>query len=348
MSQHSMTTPVTGTVSGVALSENINGIAAALASCSSGPEAPEDTFPNMWWADTTASILKRRNAADSDWVAVMSLSLAISNYMETVLASANSAAARNLLNAFSSSGGNLTGALNEARTTVASHATTADIWAALGNSINWTGTAITTTFPNAPQAGAKRWLHCAGNSKFINSATLKVQGAADFQAEAEDIVLVEAITVTTFKLSIIKINGKAVVESFAFSTAAENAAGSIEGKAVDPLGIREAFNATGSAPVFAARAWVNFNGQGAVAIRASGNVSSITDNGVGDYTINFATAMPDINYGLAGMSDIDGFGQAIIARSAGSAPTTTSVRILSFFSSSGAQDHLYNSVSIHR
>ena len=44
------------------------------------------------------------------------------------------------------------------------------------------------------------------------------------------------------------------------------------------------------------RAWVNFNGTGTVAIRASYNVSSITDNGVGDYTVNFTTAMVDANY----------------------------------------------------
>jgi hypothetical protein len=66
--------------------------------------------------------------------------------------------------------------------------------------------------------------------------------------------------------------------------------------------ITGALNATGSAPIFACRAWVNFNGQGTVAIRASGNVSSITDNGVGDYTINFTTAMPDANYCVIGMS----------------------------------------------
>jgi hypothetical protein len=44
------------------------------------------------------------------------------------------------------------------------------------------------------------------------------------------------------------------------------------------------------------RAWVNFNGTGTVAIRASFNVSSITDNGTGDYTVNFTNAMPDANY----------------------------------------------------
>lgn len=44
------------------------------------------------------------------------------------------------------------------------------------------------------------------------------------------------------------------------------------------------------------KAWVNFNGTGTVAIRASYNVSSITDNGVGNYTMNFATALADANY----------------------------------------------------
>jgi hypothetical protein len=53
---------------------------------------------------------------------------------------------------------------------------------------------------------------------------------------------------------------------------------------------------SGTAPLYAARAWVNFNGTGTIAIRASGNVSSITDNGVGDYTVNFTTAMTDANY----------------------------------------------------
>ena len=59
-----------------------------------------------------------------------------------------------------------------------------------------------------------------------------------------------------------------------------------------------AITATGSAPRFACRAWVNFNGTGTVAIRESGNVASITDNGTGDYTINFTTAMPDANYAV--------------------------------------------------
>jgi uncharacterized protein (AIM24 family) len=54
------------------------------------------------------------------------------------------------------------------------------------------------------------------------------------------------------------------------------------------------------ATAYGCRAWVNFNGTGTVAIRASGNVSSITDNGTGDYTVNFTTAMPDVNYSIVG------------------------------------------------
>jgi hypothetical protein len=50
------------------------------------------------------------------------------------------------------------------------------------------------------------------------------------------------------------------------------------------------------ATAYGCRAWVNFNGTGTVAIRASGNVSSITDNGTGDYTVNFTNAMPNANY----------------------------------------------------
>lgn len=83
---------------------------------------------------------------------------------------------------------------------------------------------------------------------------------------------------------------------FETSTDAEAIAGSSDAVAITPLKLRSAFNASGSAPVYACRAWVNFNGTGVVAIRASGNVSSITDVGIGTYTINLTTALPDANY----------------------------------------------------
>lgn len=90
------------------------------------------------------------------------------------------------------------------------------------------------------------------------------------------------------------------------------------------------FNASGSAPVYAARAWVNFNGTGTVAIRASGNVSSITDNAQGDYTVNFTTAMSDTSYGFAmnAQETISGNGSdsPSVGLSDGSPLTTSSLR----------------------
>ncbi len=56
---------------------------------------------------------------------------------------------------------------------------------------------------------------------------------------------------------------------------------------------------SGTAPLYFTRAWVNFAGTGTPAIRASGNVTSITDNSTGEYTVNFTTAMPDANYSVS-------------------------------------------------
>ena len=100
---------------------------------------------------------------------------------------------------------------------------------------------------------------------------------------------------------------------------------------------------------FASRAWVNFNGAGTVAIRASGNVSSITDNGTGDYTINFATAMPDANYSIMGMS---GRGSTNFDEGAGqdwgTLPTASSCRVWIGTSNGSRQDYPYANFSFFR
>ena len=57
---------------------------------------------------------------------------------------------------------------------------------------------------------------------------------------------------------------------------------------------------SGGATYFTAKAWVNFNGTGTVAIRASGHVSSITDNATGVYTVNFTSALTDANFAACG------------------------------------------------
>jgi hypothetical protein len=84
------------------------------------------------------------------------------------------------------------------------------------------------------------------------------------------------------------------------------------------------------ATAYGCRAWVNFDGTGTVAIRASGNVSSITDNGTGDYTINFTTAMPDANYTTFASSRTDFIsgGAADVGYLCREQPTTSATRIL--------------------
>lgn len=76
------------------------------------------------------------------------------------------------------------------------------------------------------------------------------------------------------------------------------------------------------------RAWVNFNGTGTVAIRASGNVSSITDNGTGDYTVNFTTAMPDAKYSLVGFCRINGNNLNNVSLSSATNLTNSTARII--------------------
>jgi hypothetical protein len=83
-----------------------------------------------------------------------------------------------------------------------------------------------------------------------------------------------------------------------------------------------------SAPTNYVKAWVNFNGTGTVAINASYNVSSITDNGTGDYTINFTTAFANTNYARTGWGIWSNTSAAgLVSGSESDSKTTTSCRI---------------------
>jgi hypothetical protein len=105
------------------------------------------------------------------------------------------------------------------------------------------------------------------------------------------------------------------------------------------------------ATAYGCRAWVNFNGVGTVAIRASGNVSSITDNGTGDYTVNFTTAMPDANYCVTGTcsgADNPSSPVAILNTKLTSGLTTTGCRVFSTNNSSAAANREFMAVAIFR
>ena len=90
------------------------------------------------------------------------------------------------------------------------------------------------------------------------------------------------------------------------------------------------------ATAYGCRAWVNFNGTGTVAIRASGNVSSITDNGAGDYTVNFTTAIVDANYSVSIAAASSTIGNNLCTRISGTTVSTSNVRLLTASGGGGA------------
>lgn len=95
-----------------------------------------------------------------------------------------------------------------------------------------------------------------------------------------------------------------------------------------------------------ARAWVNFNGTGTVAIRAQYNVASITDNATGNYTINFTNALTDANYSVSGCTDNTG-ANAFVMKSTAVSNTTTAASILTV-SSAGTVDSSFVCLQVFR
>lgn len=88
------------------------------------------------------------------------------------------------------------------------------------------------------------------------------------------------------------------------ATSAEAAAGTDTARAITPSGLRGGLNASGSAPIYACRAWVNCVGVGGT-INGSGNISSVAHDAQGVWTVNFATALPDANYAIVGSTRYD-------------------------------------------
>ena len=85
----------------------------------------------------------------------------------------------------------------------------------------------------------------------------------------------------------------------------------------------------------AVKAWVNFNGTGVVAIRAGYNVASITDNGTGDYTVNFATAMVDDNYAWSAGANRDATPYIMVVNSHQTVTPSAAALRLVFYATAG-------------
>lgn len=268
----------------------------------------------------------------------------------------------------SSGGGSLSGAINEAKGADIASAATTNIGAATGNFINITGTTTITAFGTV-QAGTRRIITFSGILILThNSTSLKLPGNANITTAVGDRAQFTSLGSGNWQCDwYTRADGTPLVVSIPIASTNDAQTGTDNTKAITSLRLRDAINASGSAPIYACRAWVNFCGApltgtysqsgttvtvnitghgmttGMVAnvnpttgtgvagsytvtvvnansytytagtslttsgnitqnifIRSSGNISSIVDNGVGDYTINFITALSDTSYSASG------------------------------------------------
>lgn len=163
----------------------------------------------------------------------------------------------------------------------------------------------------------------------LTPTAAQINKLADITATASEINKLDGVTATTLEINKLDgILGFAVgtvgaqsladktlispaitgnVSGDALATSAEAEAGSSTTQLMTPATTKDAIeaivpdvlNASGSAPIFGCRAWVNFDGTGTLSVGASGNVSSVVDNGTGDYTVFFTTNLGDTNYSVS-------------------------------------------------
>ena len=129
----------------------------------------------------------------------------------------------------------------------------------------------------------------------------------------------------------IRYNGSAFEVTDIFpASASQAAAGTNSSKYLTASTLRSGLNASGSAPIYACRAWIKFNGTGTPSIVGSGNFSSITDNGTGNYTLNFTTSMPTDTYSVvaSGGGNNASYSNLILGLPSGGVYTTAAIQVV--------------------
>lgn len=246
----------------------------------------------------------------------------------------------------------------EAEGAAVTAAATTDIWATDGNTRHVTGNTTITSFGTAPQAGARMKLIFDGTPQLTQGTNLNLNGGgANITIEADDWAEVYADTTTQFDVVVHRKSGLPVTNNTIsiLNTSVTVSDTGTDGKitkTVDGVVISEETDTsrtstidggTALIPEFKVRAWCVFDGTtaGTNSPTAGGNITNITRNATGDYTLNFTTALPDGNYEVSG-SGTGGTTSAITvniaAANAGSAPTTkstTQVRVYVGNSSGG-------------
>lgn len=205
-------------------------------------------------------------------------------------------------------------------------ASTIDFTSGNSNQFLITGTNSITSV--TMEQGAVIKARFSSSCQLTHGTNLQIEGAENFTTAAGDIATFTS-NGTVVRVEISRLSGQSVKET-PVATQSESEDGTIDNKYISPLKLRNALNATGSAPVFAARAWVNFNGNGATGVktpRGSANIATVTKNSTGNYTIVFAENMPSANYGFS-ISSLSSTGYLSSGRIP-SAPTSSTFTYIS-------------------
>jgi len=310
--------------SGAAFRADANNALAALGSAMKGPNAPPAPLAGMVWVDDdtpSASIWTVKQYDGADWIEVGRLDITNNVYLpsEGVIAWADLPSAATL-----------------------------DLGAQASRHLRITGSTAISSFGTAASGVRKQMRFAAALTLNHNATSLILPSGANITTAAGD-------TATAISLG----SGNWVVVDYQRASGAALSGvlpGAITGSgltmatarllgrttagsgALEELSLGSGLSFANGILQSALRAWVNFNGTGTVSIRASENVSSITDNGTGDYTVNFTSPMSDANYAavFGGISLNGRFTR--VHESFPAAKTTAAVRILHAAATSDPQD----------
>lgn len=288
MSQHDLTIANQGFP---AFRADLNSALQALGSCQSGTSAPSPTFANQLWYDTTNNILKIRNEDNDAWISLLTLdqvadavsaigSISLSSISDVIANAVTLAGSQTLTNK------TLTNPVINGFT-----GNTAVVNIGSGQFYKDTGGNIGVG-TNSPSTYAKLSVYDG------DLAIVKLHGASSYPT----LVLQNATAGTTFSGRVLWKDGNGnngwnigqnIIQGSGYLEFNNNTTSSGYFDSSNNFAFNSGY---GSAKIaYGCRAWVNFNGTNGT-IRASGNVSSVTYNATGDYTVNFATAMVDANY----------------------------------------------------
>lgn len=159
------------------------------------------------------------------------------------------------------------------------------------------------------------------NGTAPTAAGLALFGAADAAAQRTSLGVVIGTHVQAYNVNLAALASIAIdAGDILYGDGASSLTALPKGTAGQIIRMNSGATAPEWASLSTAKAWVNFNGTGTVAIRGSFNVASVTDNGTGDYTINFTDPMPDANYAAVGLASQNSgaFGVMIVSQAAGS------------------------------